>query len=157
MILRPRSRNPGTSSPSAWAQDAKKPLPLLATVETLFGLRALTNRDGQAKNLLHPISNTLRTDCPVSLGRPAPEPVRPQMTDAHRLILDQQPLPDHDNLIGFLGIAAKTDRELSGGPAGRTCCHSRERAINQDERRRARLHPLRHGAHRGRESAAQER
>jgi phospholipase C len=88
---------------------------ILATVETLFGLQSLTKRDGAAKNLLHLISSTLRSDCPTSLGRPAPEPVRPPINAAHRAILDQQPLPDHDNLMGFLGIAAKTDRELSGG------------------------------------------
>jgi len=52
------------------------------------------------------------------------------MTDAHRLILDQQPLPDHDNLIGFLGIAAKTDRELSGGPlAERAAIHANVQSI----------------------------
>lgn len=87
---------------------------VLATVETLFGLKPLTARDGTAKNLLHLISNTLRTDCPTSLGRPAPEPVRPPINSAQRAIRDAQPLPERENLIGFLGIAAKTDRELSG-------------------------------------------
>jgi len=103
---------------------------VLATVEKLFGLNALTARDGNANDLLHLISGTLRTDCPTSLGRPAPEPVRPPITTAHRAILDLKPLPERDNLIGFLGIAAKTDRELSTGtPIERAAIHAKLQSI----------------------------
>lgn len=35
------------------------------------------------------------------------------------MILDQQPLPDRGNHIGFLGIALKTDLEMSGGNTSR--------------------------------------
>jgi phospholipase C len=103
---------------------------VLATVETLFNLQPLTQRDKTANKLLHLISNTLRTDCPISLGRPAPEAVRPQVTDAHLMILDQQPLPERDNLIGFLGIVAKTDRELAGDTLlDRVAAHAKVQAL----------------------------
>ena len=103
---------------------------VLATVETLFNLQPLTQRDKTANKLLGLISNTLRTDCPISLGRPAPEAVRPQVTDAHLMILDQQPLPERDNLIGFLGIVAKTDRELAGDTLlDRVAVHARVQAL----------------------------
>lgn len=103
---------------------------VLATVEYLFGLNHLTNRDGAANNVMHLISPTLRTDCPTSLGRPAPEPVRPPVTSAHRAILDQQPLPERDNLIGFLGIAAKTDRELEGNTlTARAAVHAKLQSL----------------------------
>ena len=103
---------------------------VLATVEYLFGLDSLTKRDGAANNVLRLISPTLRTDCPTTLGRPAPEPVRPAISSAHRAILDQQPLPERDNLIGFLGIAAKTDRELSANTlADRAAVHAKLQSL----------------------------
>jgi phospholipase C len=111
---------------------------VLATVEKLFGVKALTQRDAAANDVLHLISSTLRTDCPSSLGRPAPEAVRPPITAAHRLILDQQPLPERDNLIGFLGIAAKTDRELSGGTLiERAAIHAKVQSIKTRGQARA--------------------
>jgi phospholipase C len=88
---------------------------VLKTIEELFGLQPLTARDTNANNVVHLISSTLRTDCPTSLGRPAPEPVRPPVTAAHRMILDRQPLEPRGNHIGFLGIAMKTEHEMSGG------------------------------------------
>jgi phospholipase C len=88
---------------------------VLATVEAIFGLQPLTQRDNDANNLLQLIKDTPRTDCPISLGRPAPVPVRPPITPAQQLILDQQPLPERGNLGGFLAIMSKTEFEMSGG------------------------------------------
>ena len=103
---------------------------VLATVEILFGLNALTQRDGTANNLAGLISSTLRTDCPTTLGRPASEPARPAVTATQRAILDQQPLPDQGNLIGFLAIAAKAEQEMSAGmPADRAAVLANVQAI----------------------------
>src|SRR5262249_44883713 len=67
---------------------------VLATIERLFNLVPLTQRDASANNLLHLISDTLRTDCPTMLPRPAPVPTRPEMTLARRMVLEGQPLPE---------------------------------------------------------------
>ena len=99
-------------------------------VESLFGLSALTQRDARAHNLLHLISTTLRTDCPTSLARPAPVPMRPGMTAAHWMIIDRQPLPESGNLPGFLSVMLKTELELSAGtPAERAAIIAKFQAI----------------------------
>ena len=64
---------------------------VLATVEALFGLKPLTQRDANANNLLPLVSATLRTDCPTSLVGPAPESDRPLLSDAERMLLDLRP------------------------------------------------------------------
>lgn len=103
---------------------------VLKTVEDLFNLEALTATDKNANDVVHLISSTMRTDCPTSLGRPAPEPVRPAVTAAQQMILDQQPLEDRGNHIGFLGIALKTDLEMSGGtPAERAALIAKVESI----------------------------
>jgi phospholipase C len=103
---------------------------VLATVEWLFGLKPLTQRDANANNLMHLITTTRRDDCPTTLPRPAPEPMRPAMTAAHRMIIDQRPLPETGNLPGFLGIMLKTELELSAGtPAERAAIIARFAAI----------------------------
>jgi phospholipase C len=113
---------------------------VLKTVEQLFGLQSLTQRDAAANSFAHLISSTMRTDCPTSLGRPAPEPVRPPVTTAHQMILDQQPLPDRGNHTGFLGIALKTDSEMSGGtPAERAALIAKVRSIKTRGEARAYL------------------
>ena len=88
---------------------------VLATVEQLFSLDPLTGRDGAANNVLHLIGQQLRTDCPTTLGSPAPEAARPPLTEEQQAMLDAEPLPDRGNHIGFLAVAVKTDLELSGG------------------------------------------
>lgn len=88
---------------------------VLATVEKLLGVKTLTQRDANANNVLHLISDTLRTECPTSLPRPALTASRPAITEAQRLVLDQRPLPEKGNIHGFLGIMLKTELELSAG------------------------------------------
>ena len=103
---------------------------VLQTIEELFGLSPLTDRDGNANSLLHLISDTFRTDCPTMLPRPALVPTRPEMTVAHRMVLDRQPLPERGNLPSFLGIMLKTELELSGGtPAERAVIIARFETI----------------------------
>jgi phospholipase C len=88
---------------------------VLATVERLFGIAPLTNRDANAHDVLRLLSlPTPRTDCPATLANPAtpvmqaapPAPVKAQVA--------AQPVPEEGNIQGFLGVALKTDVEISG-------------------------------------------
>jgi phospholipase C len=111
---------------------------VLATIETLFGLQPLTQRDKTANNLLHLISDTMRTDCPTTLPRPAPVPARPAMTAAHQMVVDQQPLPEQGNLYGFLTIMLKTELELSSRtPAEQAAIKARFQTIKTRGQARA--------------------
>ena len=106
---------------------------VLATLETLFNIPPLTQRDANANNLLQLVNRTAataRTDLPKTLPRPAPTPVRRPITPAQQMIDDQKPLPERGNLIGFLAIMAKTELEMSGGtPAERAAIQARVQAI----------------------------
>ena len=103
---------------------------VLRTVEKLLGLEHLTERDHKANDVLHLVGEVLRTNCPLKLGQPAPEPVRPTITAEQQLLLDQQPLPPKGNHMGFLAIAAATDHELSGGtPAEHAAITAKVRSI----------------------------
>lgn len=87
---------------------------VLATVERLYGVPPLTNRDKTANDVTGLLSlSSPRTDCPTTLSRPAPAAVQAPRPKTMQAELDQQPLPDSGNLLGFLGIVLKTDIELS--------------------------------------------
>ncbi len=91
---------------------------VLATLERRFHLDPLTDRDKNAKDVLHLLSLLApRPDCPTKLKRPtaAVAAARPVVTAARRAALDLQPLPASGNLIGFLGIAHKAELELAEG------------------------------------------
>lgn len=108
---------------------------ILATLERLLGMNALTNRDGSANDLRHLLTiTTPREDCPKTL-------VSPVTASAHRGIVEKEliagithlieeavdkvetvieevlgtvrhePLPDSGNIIGFLQILLKTELE----------------------------------------------
>jgi phospholipase C len=95
-----------------------------------LGLGHLTERDYQAKDVLHLVGEVLRTNCPLKLGQPALEPAKPTITAEQQLLLDQQPLPRKGNHMGFLAIAAATDHELSGGtPAEHAAITAKVRSI----------------------------
>jgi phospholipase C len=89
---------------------------VLKTLEQLYGLGALTQRDAGANSLLSLLSlSTPRTDCPESLGSPA-HPLRATklpLTVEERSRIDAQPVPRSGNLAGVLGILMKTEIELS--------------------------------------------
>ena len=113
---------------------------VLKTVEKLFGLKALTDRDGKANDVLHLVGDVLRTDCPTTLHRPAPEPVRPPITAAQQMVMDLQPLPPEGNHYGFLAIAVKTDLELSeGNPVEQAAILAKAQAIKTRGEARAYL------------------
>jgi phospholipase C len=86
------------------------------TLEELFGLASLTQRDASASGLSQLLSLTAPRYCPTSLHSPAPllKAAKPPLTAADRARLDAQPLPRSGNLVGTLGILKKTEMELSG-------------------------------------------
>lgn len=113
---------------------------VLRTVEKLYGLNPLTERDKKANDVLHLVGDVLRTNCPTQLSRPAPEPVRPPITAAQQMVLDQQPLPPAGNHYGFLAIAVKTDMELAeGNPAEQAAILAKAQAIKTRGEARAYL------------------
>lgn len=113
---------------------------VLKTVEKLFGLNPLTDRDRKANDVLHLVGDVLRTNCPTTLSRPAPEPVRPPITAAQQMVQDQQPLPPAGNHYGFLAIAVKTDLELAeGNPAEQAAILAKVQAIKTRGEARAYL------------------
>lgn len=89
---------------------------VLKTLEDLFGLKHLTERDKAANSLVHlPFSETPRTDCPTSLDvPPRPMETKPPMTAEERARLDALPLPDSGNLVNALYTLKKAEIAMSG-------------------------------------------
>ena len=85
-----------------------------ATLMSLYGLTAMTARDGAANSVLPLLSlTTPRTDCPTVLNNPASlSVVAPVATTT---AMAAEPLPETGNTQGFLQILAKTDMELTRG------------------------------------------
>ena len=91
---------------------------VLATLEQLYGLNALTQRDAQAENLNTLLTlTTPRTDCPTTLNNPAVSLMtkRAPMTPELQAMIDLQPVPEKGNLPGVLAIMKKAEIELSAG------------------------------------------
>jgi phospholipase C len=86
------------------------------TVEKLFDLGPLTQRDEAANDLVHLLDATPRSDCPLSLDAP-PVPVSSgeQLTSQQRSQTDAEPIPRSGNLVGALQVLRKTERELADG------------------------------------------
>ena len=85
---------------------------VLATLEHLYGIPPLTNRDKNANHLEGLLSlATPRTDCPTTLINPALAVV----TASAEVGDVQQALPGSGNVQGSLGVLLKTDLELSRG------------------------------------------
>lgn len=103
------------------------------TLEQLFGLNALTQRDAAANSVV-PLLSVVppRTDCPTVLDRPVPPRIRakPRLAAEDQARIDAQPLPEHGNLVGALQILRKTEVELSAGtPPELAAIHARFAAI----------------------------
>jgi phospholipase C len=89
---------------------------VLATLERLYGILPLTDRDSQAKDFRHLLTESSpRTDCPTTLNNPAPVPSMALRSDAALTDMGHQPLPDAGNVHGLLSILLKTDLELARG------------------------------------------
>jgi phospholipase C len=88
---------------------------VLATAEKVLDIKPLTDRDKHAKNPLHLLLESARTDCPTTL----PEPVltTPKSDPEARAAMRERKLDDflpfHGNLPGALGVLLKLDIELS--------------------------------------------
>ena len=85
---------------------------VLATVECLFGMQPLTDRDRAAEDLKGLLTlSTPRTDCPTTLPDPVAAVPRPVRSEAEQVADDQLPITDGGNLPGFLGAAHKAAYE----------------------------------------------
>src|SRR5690349_2543532 len=112
---------------------------ILATLERLLGINPLTNRDASANDLRHLLTNPApREDCPRTLVSPVTTSqhrgffekeliagvtaldhlVEEAVTVIDEVLgnvlaVDDEPLPDSGNIIGFLKILLKTEMECS--------------------------------------------
>ncbi len=82
----------------------------LATIESLFDVPPLTERDKSANNVLALVTDTLRNDCPAALPDPAPMPDRPARPPEIRAAIPLSKLTG--NMAGFLAILMKTQLEV---------------------------------------------
>jgi len=91
---------------------------VLASLEWLFGLKALTKRDATASKLIDLISTIIRKDTPKTLKRRA-EPLssKPPLTSKERAARELEPVPEGSTLMGMLGVVMKADSKLSGRQA----------------------------------------
>jgi len=97
-----------------------------ATVESIFGLTAITKRDAQANSVSKLVTLPTPRMTPKTLPAPAtaggqcpfPGPSKAMAAPALAPHLMERPLdpPDVGNLPGFLDIARRVDRELSPAP-----------------------------------------
>jgi phospholipase C len=113
---------------------------ILATLEKQLGMKPLTNRDANANDLRHLLTNPApREDCPQTLVSPATASLHrgifekeliegittldhlvEGVVDKVETVVDEvlgnvhdEPLPDSGNIIGFLQILLKTELECS--------------------------------------------
>lgn len=101
-----------------------------ATLEALFDLPPLTQRDRKAKNLTSLCSLSAPRDTPMTLPNPASPPASALAQIGHNRRLGDAragQTVDHGNLPGFLHVAMKHDIELS--PGQRDAIVARVRAI----------------------------
>jgi phospholipase C len=91
---------------------------VLKTVEELFGLDPLTQRDAHAASLVPLLElETPRTDCPLSLDVPisTPRALAEALTAEEQAMNDALPLPEEGNLAGALLNLKKAEIEMTGG------------------------------------------
>jgi phospholipase C len=104
---------------------------VLATIERLFGLPALTARDAAANDFTHLLaSGAARPERPSNLNAGRPIPPKAPMTAEELTAQSQEPIPESGNLRGFLAVAQKTEIELSAGtPVERAAIVAKVQAI----------------------------
>jgi phospholipase C len=108
---------------------------VLATLEWLFGIPPLTERDAKANTIngVVPLSTAepleLRTDCPETLDRPAPQPETPALTVEQRAAIELEPVPERSTLKSFLGVLLKADSNLAATPEGRAAAVARFKSV----------------------------
>ncbi len=93
---------------------------VLKTLEDLFGLSHLTQRDQAANSLTTLLTGDKpRADAPLLPEQAAPATESVEMKPEVIAELDSQPLKEHGNLNGFLGIALKIRHEMLTSEEGR--------------------------------------
>jgi phospholipase C len=93
---------------------------VLATLESLFGIAPLTNRDKHAKSLNHLITNDSRDDTPESLPHSDTGPEsRAPISAAERAARELEPIPEGSTLTGMLGVLLKAHSKMEGSAAAR--------------------------------------
>jgi phospholipase C len=114
------------------------------TLEVLFGIKSLTQRDAKAKDLKHLISlSSPRTNCVPALSLGPVDTPAPTLTAEQQAQRDAEPLPTSGNEIGFLHVAAKTELELAGDAAERDAIRERVTQIRTRGELRAYLEHVR--------------
>lgn len=79
-----------------------------ATVETVFGLGPLTNRDGTANNVTSLCSlSSPRTNCPTTLPNPASAVIAPRVSRPAAAVSNLVLPANQGNLPGFLHVAVR--------------------------------------------------
>ena len=92
---------------------------VLATLEWLFGMGPLTNRDQSAANLKPLIGNILRDDTPAKITpRPAPPSIAP-LSAAEKAARELEPIPEGSTLTGMLGVLLKAHSRMEGSAVAR--------------------------------------
>lgn len=89
----------------------------LATIERLFGVAPLTQRDTRANDVLHLIQSTMRTDCPTTLDNPVRSAQPSDAETPAAPARDDTPLGERGNLAAFLALHTKAVLKASGGDA----------------------------------------
>jgi phospholipase C len=99
---------------------------VLKTLEWLFGVPSLTQRDASA-NMIQGVSSTgtPRTDCPTKVTPATPKPNPFALSTAELAARELEPIPDRSSLVGFLGVLLKADTELATTPAERAAAIAR--------------------------------
>lgn len=110
---------------------------VLTTLESLFGLDPLTDRDRTAHSIAGVLwPGSLRTDCPMTLAAPAAVPLRAPAFDL--AAREAEPVPEGRSLTGFLGTLLKADSQMSGSVAAR----AKFRTLGTRAQARAYLHDV---------------
>jgi len=121
---------------------------VLATLEWLFGMPPLTQRDATAKVIqgVVPLSTAdpleVRTDCPETLDRPESQPQTSSLTLEQRAALELEPVPEGSTLMGFLGVLLKADSNLAATPEERLAAVARFNAVRTRGDARAYMHEV---------------
>lgn len=124
---------------------------VLKTIEYLFGLPHLTDRDASANPIANVMTATAssssssskaQTSYPTKLALPAQLPQKAALTADERAALEQQPVPDRGSLTGFLGTLLKADSELSATPEERQAAVARYKNIKTRGDARAYIHEV---------------
>jgi phospholipase C len=121
---------------------------VLSTLEWLFGIPALTQRDATAKIIKGVVSLSPaeapepREDCPETLDHRMSQPETSALTPEQRAALELEPVPDGSTLMGFLGVLLKADSNLAATPEERLAALARFQSVKTRGDARIYLHDV---------------